>query len=483
MSQENMPEQPVGGQGLESTAAVSLGKDELIAKVPELLAKILPDFEISALPIPIAYKRKAQIDLLLGLKSKDRLLRLVIKVKPLGYPSRIFQAIASFKQIAKMSDEYPVVVTDQISKEAASLARQAGISYLDLVGNCYFGFEGLCVKKTAAKKTKRAALPLQHMFSPKATRVIRTLIEFGSKSWPAVELAKLSNVSVGYAYKVARKLAENGFAQEKEGRIQLKEPFKLLNAWAQEYHIPSSQIASFLYPDGTAAHWALQFANEAKKQGLEFALTLDTAVSLFTSHDPTEPIYLYASKPIQDPFWNRLGLQPVTSEGTIHILQPYDEGIFHHKRMIHGWPVVDRIQLYLDFFQKSSHDNKVAEFLNAERMHFEGKVKEAVPKPTAKKDDDRSWRLILSKAQTGESKKALLWILTEKLKLPLHDAQSILRSKPIILFDQKTKQEAEELNLIFNQEEIKTLLSNNPEDIKTLPRVRWPKNITQEDLK
>ena len=166
----------------------------------------------------------------------------------------------------------------------------------------------------------------------------------------------------------------------------------------------------------------------------------------------------------------------------IHILRPYDESVFYDKRLVSGWPVVSRIQLYLDLSQKSSSDNKVAEFLNTERMYFEGKVKEAVQKPIAKKEEDRSWMLVLSKAQKEGAKKALLWILTEKLRLSLHDAQSIFKSRPIILFDQKTKQEAEELNLIFNQGEIKTLLSNNPEDVKTFPRVRWSKNITQEDL-
>src|SRR3990167_6232621 len=188
MSQENVPEQPVGERGFESTPAINLGKAELIAKVQGLMTKIFPDFEISTLSIPPTYQRKVhQIDLLLGLRSKDRSLRLAIKVKPLGYPSRIFQVVASFKRMPRMSDEYPMVVTDQISKEGASLARQAGIGYLDLEGNCYLDFEGLCLEKTAVKKTKRMMPPLKHLFSPKATRVIRTLIEFGSKSWPTVE--------------------------------------------------------------------------------------------------------------------------------------------------------------------------------------------------------------------------------------------------------------------------------------------------------
>lgn len=482
MIQNNMG----GHKTTESTTAAKFDKSKLIDKVPELITKAFPDFEILTLPIPTANKKKAQLDLLIELRSKDRSLRLAIKVKLFGYPSRIFQAIASFKQIPKASGQYPVIITDQISKEAALLARQAGIGYLDLVGNCYFAFEGLCVKKMAAKKTRRTPVPLQYLFSPKATRVIRTLIEFSSKSWPLVELAQLSNVSVGYAYKVARKLAENGFVQEKEGRIQLNDSFKLLNAWAQEYRTPSSQIASFLYPDGTAAQWALLFADEAKKQGLEFAFTLNTAVSLLTSHNLVEPIYLYAGdKSIQDPFWNHIGLKPVTNGGIIHILQPYDKSVFHNTRMIQGWPIVSRIQLYLDFSQKPFSDNKLTEFLNAEQTYFQGNVreKELVQEPTIKKGEDRSWRLILSKSQTEDSKKALFWILTEKLKLSLSDAKSIFKSRPIILFDQKTKQEIEELNLIFNQERIKTLLSNNLEDTKALPRVSWPRNITREDFK
>ena len=482
MTSENASEQS-DLQGLESTTAKGLDKDELMAKVPGLIANLLPGSEIATLPLPANHQGKAQIDLFLELKNKDHLLRLAIKVQPLGYPSRISRAINSFKQMPESKDECSFIVTDQISNEGALLARQAGIGYLDLVGNCHLDFKGLSIKKTAEKRTKRTAASLQYLFSPKATRVIRTLIEFGSKSWPVVELARLSNVSVGYAYKVARKLAESGFAQEEKARVQLREPFKLLNLWAQEYRILSSQITSFLYPDGTAKQWALRFADEAKQQGFEFALTLDTAASLLASHDFSEPVYLYASKPIQDPLWSHLGLKPAASGGTIHILEPYDRGVFHYRQIIQEeWPVVSQSQLYLDLFQKPSTDNKVIEFFNTLQMQFEGKPVGIVQKPIIK-EEDCSWRLILSKAQKAESKQTILGFLTQKLKLSLPDAQSIFKSRPIILFDQKSKQEVEAFKLIFRQAKIETLLSNNLEDEKTLPRVRWSKTITQEDFK
>ncbi len=484
MAQEDVPITPESQKSEKDTNG-NLAKNGLIARVPELIANVLPDFKITALPVPPPSKKGGPIDLLLALQNKDHLLYFAVKVNPLGYPSRILRAIATFKQMPKTRDEYPVIVTDQISKEGASLARQMDVGYLDLAGNCYLKVKGLCIEKTALERVKRPTLSLQDLFSPKATRVLRTLIEFGPKSWAAVELAKLSNVSVGYVYKVVRKLSANGFAQEENARIQFREPFKLLKAWAQEYHIPSSQTSTFLCPHGSVKEWVLQFEHAAKQEGFEFMLTLDTAISLLTaSPDLEEPIYLYTNRPNQDSSWNSLGLKPAAAtEGNIHILRPYDEGAFHHKQIIKGWPVVSRTQLYLDLFQKPSPDNRVIEFLKTEQNHFEGKVQEVTQKPIPKKEEDCSWRLILSKTHKRESKHAELGILTKKLKLSLQEAQSILGSRPIILFDQKTKQEVEELGLIFNQEGVLIQLSNNPEDAKILPRVKWPKNVVPADLK
>ena len=482
MTDETIPEET---SGLEpnSTFFGGLGKKTLLEKVVALVTETLPEFEASTLLIPPVYKRKAHIDLLLGLRSKDHSVRLAIKVKPLGYPSRISQAIAFFKQIPLANAEYPVIVTDQISKEGALLARQAGIGYLDLAGNCYLDFDGLCLKKTAPETIKRAAHSLQNLFSPKATRVARTLIESGPHSWSAVDLARLSNVSIGYVYKVVRKLSENGFAQEDGARIQFNEPGKLLRAWAEEYRIPSSQITSYVCSTDTVKQWVLNFAHHAKQEDFEFALTLDTAVSLlYGSSGFAAPIYLYIDRQVQEPFGDRLGLKPVSSDGVIHILQPYDEGVFHHKQMIEGWPVVSRTQLYLDLSQKSPSDRKVTEFLNTELAHFKGTVEEPAQEPSEKKAEDRSWRLILSKAQ-NKPQQIILEALMKKLKLSRDDAQSLFNSRPIILFDQKTKQEAEELKSIFNQEVIATSVSNNPKDAETLPRVKWPKNVTCEDFK
>ncbi len=94
----------------------------------------------------------------------------------------------------------------------------------------------------------------------------------------------------------------------------------------------------------------------------------------------------------------------------------------------------------------------------------------------------RSLKVILQKAPNKKVEEALIHLLTEKLHVLNEDAAKVIHAVPIILFDELTVKEAEQLNLLLKQLGAKSAISNDPNDHKKFPRVHWPKKIEMEAL-
>lgn len=65
-----------------------------------------------------------------------------------------------------------------------------------------------------------------------------------------------------------------------------------------------------------------------------------------------------------------LNLRPVEFGGKIHLLEPYDSGVFYKKQEILGVNVVSNIQLYLDLYKYLARGIEQAEFLRKEKIQY-----------------------------------------------------------------------------------------------------------------
>ena len=65
-----------------------------------------------------------------------------------------------------------------------------------------------------------------------------------------------------------------------------------------------------------------------------------------------------------------LDLRPVETGGTIHVLKPYDEGIFYNQQEGGGLSVVCDTQLYLDLINYPARGREQAEFLREQKMPY-----------------------------------------------------------------------------------------------------------------
>jgi len=349
-----------------------MNKDELKSKVPKLLGEILP-FGGTEPHIQSHIKMPQDMvspDMVVKFRVSGRMRQLVIEVKPLGYPSQLLQALAPLKKAAERLKGYPMIITDSISERGASLLKDAGVCYIDLCGNCYLKIDGMYIEKSGKEKAKRPSGELRRLFSTKATRIIRTLLEFHKKPWEAVKLAEASKVSVGHAYKVTKKLIEQGFLTEEKHKLHLIDAGKLLDAWAEQYKINPSSIRSFYTGLKDTSKFMANIAQAAKRKKLTCAFTLHAGESLVAPFTRFTDVHFYLCEPVSDSILEAFNLERIEFGGTVHIIEPYDGGVFQHLQAINSIPVVCNTQLYLDLFQYPTRGKEAAKFLREQKMEI-----------------------------------------------------------------------------------------------------------------
>ena len=343
---------------------------QLQQKVPQLLRETLPHARIRVRhgPRRATNQEVSAPDLIAECTVGGKTKRLLIEVKAPGYPSNLLQAFQRLQWACKSQRGYPVVVTDVLSERGTRLAKEAGVGFLDLVGNCWLNLGEIYIEKTSPARLSRPSAELRQLFSPKATRVIRALLETHSESWEVVKLAATSQVSVGHAYKVTQKLLQQGFIVQEKRLVRLREPGALLDAWAQRYRIDPATVQSFYTQVKNPASVMASVAHVAKKQRLTCAFTLHAGASLVAPFTRFSDVHFYLKERLSDAMLEALKLERIDFGGTVHVIQPYDEGVFHHLQRLNDTPVVCKTQLYLDLFQYPTRGQEAADFLRRQHL-------------------------------------------------------------------------------------------------------------------
>ena len=99
---------------------------ELQKEVPRILKEALPFAQIRVKRQGSGTGGRAvplTPDMLVEFKTGGKTRKLLLKVKSLGYPSHLLQAIPMLKRAAEKVEGYPVIITDQVSERGAALAK------------------------------------------------------------------------------------------------------------------------------------------------------------------------------------------------------------------------------------------------------------------------------------------------------------------------------------------------------------------------
>src|SRR5882672_2014740 len=302
----------------------------------------LADLRAAGKPVDVAVKFR--------LGDAERLV--VVEVSSLGQPRQIRAAVTRLAEIRReLPAAYPVAASVYIGPQSARILRDNNLGYVDLSGNCYLAFDQVLIEKEGKRNSRPSTRPLRSLFAPRATRVVRVLLAEPQRAWRLEELARAAEVSLGHSHNVMSRLEDLRWVERDQAqRIHLSKPADLLEAWCESYTYRVNEITSYFVPERVNRKLMADVARAATAEGRRYAFTLSAGLS------PVAAV---------------LGLRPAAeADGALHLLAPYDPGVFHGVLEKAGLKVVSLPQLYADLVHDEPRGTAQAEHLRREAMGY-----------------------------------------------------------------------------------------------------------------
>ncbi len=318
----------------------------LVAGVPFLKLKSLKH------DVKLGHDRIGEADWLAQVRAGDQSWTLVVEGKTSGQPRDVRASIFQLKHYLSLlppgQPSYGLVLAPFISDQSAQICKETGVGYADFAGNAYLSFGQVFIETRVAEKPVRIKREARSIFSPKATRVLRLLLQGPLRAWKVKELAAAAEVSLGHVSAVRQKLLAKEWAVEEEKGLRISKPDTLLDAWTveddwkkrtetREYSLleydPDKVATKLAGALGSKKHACTQWYGAFLRQ----PYTLPVLTTVYVENFPDEGLLK-----------SELHARRVNEGGRLRIVKPKDSGVFQCLQEIRGRQVVCDVQLYLD---------------------------------------------------------------------------------------------------------------------------------------
>ncbi len=319
----------------------------LLGRVPFLkLVSLKKDAEVS----PQSHER---VDRLAQVAAGDRRWTLVVEEKRLGQPREVRTAALELERYLKHLPadvpHYGVLLAPFISEESAKICTEAGIGYADLAGNARLSFDQVFIETRSPDNPFREKRETRSLFAPRATRVLRVLLQGPLRAWKVTEMAESARVSLGWVSAVRQQLLAHEWAAEEPGGLRVTKPAALLEAW----------VKADAWEKRTRTNDYSVLVNEPLELAEKLHDALPDDPPVFTQwfagwlrHPYTAPVIVtaYVKKFPDEPLIKEklLGRRVAGGGGRLRLVLPKDEGVLHPQQTVQGFQLVSDVQIYLD---------------------------------------------------------------------------------------------------------------------------------------
>jgi transcriptional regulator with AbiEi antitoxin domain of type IV toxin-antitoxin system len=346
---------------------------EVVSRLERQLTSLLPNLKLQRVTREAKIGRSGRADLLVRVKAGNRVKNLLIEVKSIGEPRMAERAISQLRSMGvEMPGSYLVFAAPYISDRAREICRAEGVGYLDLAGDAYLQFGAVLVDRTSPRAWRFEKRGLRSLYAPKATRVVRALLQSYTKPTRITDLARSCSMSLGGVFQVVDLLETKGLISRQDDRkITVDDPKRLLLDWARDWSIQRSEPTRYFSLEKTPERLISRIAEAAQGVDANYALTGMAGASLVAPFVRYEDVWFYISSGRSELVAN-LELRPVSSGANVTLLQPYDEGVYSGSRVIRGARVVSDVQLFVDLYNDPARGREQAEALLEQVIRFPG---------------------------------------------------------------------------------------------------------------
>lgn len=307
-------------------------------------------------------KEGVRPDLLVKLDYPEGKKTLVIEVKANGQPRLVRQAVNQILRYKELfPDFYGVFLAPYISPKAGEICKEEGMGYLDFSGNCYLYFDNVFIEQGGKPNIFQERRDLRSLYSPKAERVLRVLLNNSMRAWKVEELAEAAQVSLGQISNVKKRLMDREWIREEKIGFKLQEPEQLLKEWGENYSFRRNRVLDFYSLKGVA-QIETDIADYCNRNNCKYALTGFSGVARLAPAVRYQKAMAYLED-FNDDLISTLALKKVTSGSNLTLFIPYDEGVFYGARQLEGAQIASPVQIYLDLRSFRGRGEEAAQIL------------------------------------------------------------------------------------------------------------------------
>lgn len=332
-----------------------------LAEIPDLaVAKVRPAHEAGVRP-----------DVQVELRRGNQRAVLLIEAKRIAEPRIVDDWMARLPTARNWPEgHYPILCAPYVSPRVAEMLKSRRVGYIDLSGNCWLDLGFLLIERSGHPNRFKEPKEQQLLFAPRASRVLRTLLENRAKEWTLHELAQTAGVSLGLVHRVTKALEERLFAEKRRGRFGLGDPGGLLDAWRSFYVGKRIRWQRYYWPALQDVRAGMQeIAKGAKAVEARYAFTGPAAASLLVPYLMVSGIHCYVDA-LKPDLLNVLRAEPLPSNGNLWFNVILGEEVFLGSHQIEGLYVVSDVQIYLDLCSLGGRGEEAAGVLREKRLRF-----------------------------------------------------------------------------------------------------------------
>ncbi len=334
---------------------------ELLGRVPSLkLASLKRNARISS-------NLSGQVDGLAQVTTGNRKWTLLVEAKGIGQPREVRSAVLHLerylKQLPGKSPRYGVLLAPFISQESAKLCEEAGIGYADLAGNARLSFDHIYIETRSPENPFREKRETRSLFAPRATRILRVLLQGPLRPWKVTELAASTRVSLGSVSAMRQQLLAREWAADEPGGLRVTKPDMVLDAWSK---VDDWEKRTRTHEYSVLSSDPLQLAEKLQGVLRDESPVFTQWFAGWLRHPYTTPVVVtaYIKKfPDEALITEKLLARRVSASGGLRLVLPKDEGVFHPSQVVRGFELVSDVQIYLDLLRAGSRGDEQAQEL------------------------------------------------------------------------------------------------------------------------
>lgn len=298
---------------------------------------------------------------------------LVGEVKHLSQPRHVREAAYNLRHhllALPNRKAYGVLLAPYLSEESIAVLRSESLGYLDFAGNCFLSFGSVFIERRGAPNPAIRRRGLREVFSRKASRVLRILLQDPDRPWRVVDLAQSAGVSLGQVSNVRRALLDREWAYVDAGGLQLKDPGVVLDAWRTDYQAPVAQVEhSYTLLHGESLDSALRTAFATADADQHLLLASFSAARWLAPFARMPGHFFYADSTGQALLKNGLQLDNVTRGANVTVIEPKDDSVFIGRTQpVDALWCTGPLQTYLDLWNTGERGREAADHLRANTL-------------------------------------------------------------------------------------------------------------------